>query len=425
MKNNDTIFALSSAPGVSGVAVVRVSGPKSLEILKELTGRKRFAARHAYLCKVNGDHVLAIYFAAKSSFTGEDSAEIHPHGSRAVLAALYESLLHLGARTAQNGEFTRRAVMNGKMNLAQAEALLDIINSETSVQKAVALRRMDARSYKEYDQWHEVLVQQLARLEFELDFSDGQDLPSGFDMGQLAGIAGKIAGRLRNSRDGRIISHGFSIAVVGAVNAGKSSLINVLSRSDAAIVSDIAGTTRDVISVKLEIGGFPVIMKDTAGLRQTVDSIEKEGIRRALQEAENADLVLHLIGGDDDDTEYSVDFKHILCVHNKADQRENRDPGRLDISCLTGEGIPQLIETIRQIMQNQWDNTQDWQFISLRHKTALDQALQALGQAQTAQDKELTAEWVRQAILCLDSITGRDGAAQAMDEVFKNFCIGK
>lgn len=300
----ETIFALASAPGRAGVAVMRLSGPNAGPALDALTGLPRPAPRRAVLRRFHAedggeiDQGLAIWFPGPASFTGEDCAELHVHGGPAVIGALANALLVLDLSPAGPGDFTRRAFERGKLDLTEAEGLADLIDAETEGQRAQALAQMTGALRTLYDGWREQLISVLASLEGEIDFPDEDDVPDSLSDAAAAPLDDLIAAldaHLDDARRGERVREGFAIALIGAPNAGKSSLLNALARRDAAIVTDIPGTTRDVVEVRLVLSGFPVILADTAGLREAADRVEAEGVRRALARAEDADLRIGVV----------------------------------------------------------------------------------------------------------------------------------
>ena len=332
MACRDTIFALASAPGRSGVAVLRVSGPAAGDCIKSLTGRDIPKVRHAVLRTLKArdgrviDQGLVLWFAAPSSLTGEDVAEFQVHGGRAIVDALGMELAALpGCRAAEPGEFTRCAVENGKFDLTQAEAIADLVAAETESQRRQAQRQKEGALGALYEGWRGELVQALAWAEAAIDFSD-EDLPGGVlgDARQIANsVRRNIRSHLDDGRRGELVREGLFLTVVGPPNAGKSSLVNALAGRDVAIVSETAGTTRDVIEVRMDLGGYSVILADTAGLRAAAGSIEAEGVRRALARAESADLVLLLLDGSAADPTGEMPDNMVnnssLTVWNKAD----------------------------------------------------------------------------------------------------------
>ncbi|HUJ47606.1 MAG TPA: tRNA uridine-5-carboxymethylaminomethyl(34) synthesis GTPase MnmE, partial [Rhizomicrobium sp.] len=325
----DTIFALSSGHGRAGVAVIRVSGPQAGDALRVLTGADLPPARVATLRELSDggqpiDQALVLWFPAPGSFTGEDSAEFHVHGGRAVADSVLAALARVeGCRPAEPGEFTRRAVENGKLDLTEAEALADLINAETEAQRKQALRQYGGALFELYEGWRTRLIRAAAWAEAAIDFAD-EDIPPEVlreSRNQIIEIANEIGLHLNDARRGEILRDGFYLTVIGPPNSGKSSLVNTLARRDVAIVSDIPGTTRDVLEVHLDLGGYPVIVADTAGLREAADSIETEGIRRTKERARDADAVLVLLDVSIDNSQFinSLDEEKPIIVWNKAD----------------------------------------------------------------------------------------------------------
>jgi tRNA modification GTPase len=430
----DTIFALSSGRGRAGVAVVRVSGPAADIALQSLAGPDLPKPRTAALRKVatpNGeliDHALVLWFPAPASFSGEDMAEFHVHGGRGIVEALLGSLGEVcGLRPAEPGEFTRRAVENGKFDLTQAEALADLINAETEAQRRQALRQYDGALGDLYERWRSALIRAAAWIEAAIDFSDEELPPDAISQAriQVTVIAAEIRDHLNDAHRGEILRDGFCLTVIGPPNSGKSSLINALARRDVAIVSEIAGTTRDVLEVHLDLGGYPVIVADTAGLRETADQIEVEGVRRALARAEAADAVLLLL----DATAPAASLPQLpqeatLRVWNKADLAEGAR-GDLAVSVLTGQGMEELLARIGNIVQQRLEVGGAPAPTRERHRHAATQAAEALERSLSASAPELAAEEMRLAMRELGRITGRVDVEELLDVVFRDFCIGK
>lgn len=438
----DTIFALASAPGRAGIAVVRVSGAETraaLEALGCAVPEPRRATR-ARFHDADGaliDDGLILWFPAPHSFTGEDVAELHVHGGRAVIAHLSETLAGLNdVRPAEAGEFTRRAFENGKFDLTQAEALADLIDAETRAQQRQALRQMGGALKERYDDWRHRLVQALAHLEAVIDFPD-EDLPPDVDArlwGQVADLRGEIAVHLDDKQRGERTREGVHVAIIGPPNAGKSSLLNALVRRDAAIVSDIPGTTRDVIEVHLDLGGYAVTIADTAGLRDAGDIIEDEGIRRAHKRAKEADLKIALFDGArfpsrDGATEALRDAR-TLAVVNKADllrDQKTFDPreGLHFISVKSGFGLAAFLAALEARVRDESDAGASAPLTRARHRVALEECRDALDRARNAPLPELAAEDLRLAARALGRLTGRVDVDEILDVVFRDFCIGK
>lgn len=438
-----TIYALATAPGRAGVAVIRVSGPRAGDALAALAG-KRSAARLASLATlrdpVTGERLdtgLVLWFPAPGSFTGEDVAEFHLHGGRAVVAGVLEGLGTLrGLRPAEAGEFTRRAFENGKLDLTEAEAIADLVDAETTAQRRQALRQMDGALGRLYEDWRQRLIRALAHLEADIDFPD-EDLPGGVTT-EVAEVLNtlitEIGGHLDDRGRGERLRDGLHIAIVGAPNAGKSSLLNALARREAAIVSARAGTTRDVIEVHLDLGGFPLVLADTAGLRDATDEVEKEGVRRARDRAARADLKLAVFDGTewperDAHTLALVDADTIVVV-SKVDLRPLTDGTGADhrvvgVSSRTGEGLAVLEERLEAACRDRLVGDGAPVLTRARHRTALQECCGALTRALAAPLPELVAEDVRLAARALGRITGRIDVEDLLDVIFRDFCIGK
>lgn len=378
------------------------------------------------------DDALTLWFPAPGSVTGEDVAEFQVHGSRAVVAALVAALTRLGLRLAEPGEFTRRAFLNGKLDLVQAEAVGDLVAAETEAQRRQALRQLDGALGTIYRGWSARLLRALAHLEAAIDFPD-EDLPPAIEAevaAENAALAAEIAAHLADRRRGERLRDGIAIAIVGPPNAGKSSLLNVLARRDAAITSPIAGTTRDVIEVALDLGGYPVVLADTAGLRDSADAIEQEGLRRALARAADAELRLFVFdAGRLGDAAAAAAWPgdDTLLVANKIDLGADRaalPPGALPVSAQTGEGIAALVDTLVQRLAADYANAAPL-VTRARHRAALEAAHAALQRAQSAALPELRAEDLRLAWRSLGRITGQVDVEDLLDVIFADFCIGK
>ncbi|KAA0682857.1 tRNA uridine-5-carboxymethylaminomethyl(34) synthesis GTPase MnmE [Roseomonas genomospecies 6] len=440
-----TIFALATAPGRAGVAVVRVSGPASGDALAALTGKPLPAPRMATLVRLREprtgealDDALVLRFTAPRSFTGEDVVELHLHGGRAVVAGVVEVLSALpGLRVAEPGEFTRRAFENGKLDLTEAEAVADLVDAETSAQRRQALRQMEGALGKLYDGWRERLTRSLAHIEADIDFPD-EDLPSGVSDAArpvLNALAAEIDAHLDDRGRGERLREGLHIAIVGAPNTGKSSLLNALARREAAIVSARAGTTRDVIEVHLDLGGYPVVLADTAGLREAAaDEVEEEGIRRALDRAARADVKVAVFDATalpalDPATVALVDGDTVV-VLNKTDLADAPIPtvGGQDavaVSARTGSGLAELERRLTAFTADRLAGSGAPALTRARHRSALEECRDALRRALTAPLPELMAEDVRLASRALGRITGRVDVEDLLDVIFRDFCIGK
>jgi len=439
----DTIFALASASGRAAVAVVRVSGPDAGPALAALAGATP-PPRLATLARLGRpgsdevlDRALVLWFPGPRSFTGEDVAEFHLHGGRAVVREFTEALAALpGLRPAEPGEFTRRAFDAGKMDLTEAEAIADLVDAETTAQRRQALRQMDGQLARLYDGWRDRLLRLLAHLEAVIDFPE-EDLPAGLDAAARSGLLALIAdidGHLHDGRRGERLRDGVSVAIIGPPNAGKSSLLNVLARREAAIVSAQSGTTRDIIEVHLDLGGYPVVLADTAGLRDSGDEIESEGIRRALQRAAHADIKLAVFDGmrwpDVDPVTAGLIDADTLIVVNKGDCQNLGVPvvaGRaaLSVSARVGTGIDTLITRLTASVAERLEGSGAPALTRLRHRLALEDCREALERALAAPEPELTAEDVRLAARALGRLTGRIAVDEVLDVIFRDFCIGK
>lgn len=440
-----TIFALATAPGRAGVAVVRVSGPASGDALAALTGKPLPAPRMATLVRLRVpktgealDDALVLRFTAPRSFTGEDVVELHLHGGRAVVAGVVEALSALpGLRVAEPGEFTRRAFENGKLDLTEAEAVADLVDAETSAQRRQALRQMEGALGKLYDGWRERLTRSLAHIEADIDFPD-EDLPSGVSDAArpvLDTLAAEIDAHLDDRGRGERLREGLHIAIIGAPNAGKSSLLNALARREAAIVSAHAGTTRDVIEVHLDLGGYPVVLADTAGLREAAaDEVEEEGIRRALDRAARADVKVAVFDATAlpalDPATIALLDKDTVVVLNKTDVVDAVVPTvggweAVAVSARTGAGLHELERRLTAFTADRLAGNGAPALTRARHRSALEECRDALRRALTAPLPELMAEDVRLASRALGRITGRVDVEDLLDVIFRDFCIGK
>ena len=443
--SGDTIFALSSGGGRAAIAVVRVSGPAAAEALTRIGGAPLPGPRRAALRRFCDpakdapiDQGLALWFPGPASVTGEDMAEFHVHGGPAVLAALWDALAAIpDLRPAEPGEFTRRAFEAGRLDLTEAEGIADLVAAETEEQRRQAFRQTEGELRRLYDGWRDRLMALRANVEAAIDFSDqelGEDPLTAAAPG-LAALEAEIAAHLDDARRGERLREGFCIAIVGAPNAGKSSLLNRLAGRDAAIVSTRAGTTRDVVEVRLDLAGWPVTLADTAGLRESRDEIESEGVRRALARAASADLSLVVFDGalwpEADAQSLALLGDDALAVLNKTDLLSGPAPtaiashAAIGVSCLSGAGIDALLETLAEEIPRRYPTGGAPALTRARHRQAVVQCREALARAIAGPADERLAEELRLAAHALGRITGRVDVESMLDLVFRDFCIGK
>ncbi|MDE2227601.1 MAG: tRNA uridine-5-carboxymethylaminomethyl(34) synthesis GTPase MnmE [Alphaproteobacteria bacterium] len=444
--DGDTIYAFATAPGRAGVAMLRLSGPHAGAALRALAGRLP-APRRVLVTPFKDprsgeiiDKGIALYFPAPKSLTGEDVAELHVHGGRAVAAALIDALAAMpGLRLAEPGEFSRRAFLNGKLDLTEAEGIADLVAAETAAQRRQALRQMAGEAGRLYEAWRTRLLKAQARVEAEIDFPD-EGLPPALAAAvaaELAEIHGEIAAFLADGRRGERLREGLAITILGPPNAGKSSLLNALARRDVAITAATAGTTRDVIEVALDLGGYPVTLADTAGLRAAGDAIEEEGVRRAQARAQSADLKLVVVDATKPAEKASVAAmidRDTVVVANKMDLAP-RDAARwadalgasaaVKISVATGAGLAALEAQLGAEVARRFGGESAPLIARARHRQALEATRAALARYPQAGAPELAAEELRQAVRSLGRITGRVGVEDLLDVVFREFCIGK
>jgi tRNA modification GTPase len=441
-RNRKTIFALSSGQGKAGVAVIRISGPLARDVLARTAGglpRPRTASlrkiRHAVTRELL-DNGLVIWFPSPNSFTGEDVVELHIHGGRAVIAVILEMLGSMdGLQIAEAGEFSRRAFDNGKLDLTEAEGLADLINAETEAQRRQALRQAGGALRQLYEDWRLQIIRAMAAIEAELDFSDEEDVPESMfaqSKSQVLRLSEEISAHLNDNRRGEILRDGFHVVISGLPNVGKSSLLNTFAKRDAAIVSDQPGTTRDKIDVYLDLGGYPVIITDTAGIREAASDVEQEGIKRAYREAIDADLVIWLVDCSNPQPRIPEKFSQcrVLRVWNKLDLALSNLADKTDdiaISIKTGEGISGLTDSITGIVSEQFPQSPGALITRARYRQHLQAAVVSLGDFLTGPsgDLEIRAEDLRRAAENIGRITGHIDPENVLDIIFSDFCIGK
>tara|TARA_B100000945_G_scaffold49020_1_gene34768 strand:- start:106 stop:1440 length:1335 start_codon:yes stop_codon:yes gene_type:complete len=443
-----TIFSLSSGPGVSGVAIIRISGPDCKKIIDKMVNSPLPAPRVATLKKINKintneliDQGLILWFPGPESYTGEDLLEFHVHGSRAVIDAIIKSISEIkNCRLAEPGEFTKKAFQNGKINLLQAESVADLISSETEIQRRQAIEIMKGNHSSKYENWRNKLIKILSNIEAKIDFPD-EDLPENI-LEKIKNTTSQLIKEMSKALDdqnvGERIREGFKIAILGPTNAGKSSLLNYLSKREVAIVSEFAGTTRDIIETHLNIDGYPVVMSDTAGIREAKDEIEKRGIKLALKKAEDADLNIVVIepksGYFTGVLKGLINSEKTILVVNKLDlgvdkiERELKNFNPIYISIKKEKNLSMLIKIIRDKLKNKFLSTEDTLITRERHRQHLKQCLNYLENFETKKsenDFDKAAEDLRLATRHLGMIVGKVDVEEILDSIFSDFCIGK
>ena len=447
--DNRTIFALSTVYGKSGVAVIRISGKDAIKAVEQLSDINidNIRPRYAYFTKIYEigkidtiDNALLLYFKAPHSFNGEDIIEIQSHGSKAVITQILDNLGKIkGFRMAEPGEFSKRAFYNGKMDLTQAEGLADLIDAETKEQQRYAVRQMEGNLRNLYTSWRESLVKVLAHLEAYIDFPD-ENIPDDVCiklLNTVFKVEKEIEEHLSDNKNSERIRDGFKIVIIGRPNAGKSSLINAIVKRDAVIVSDIAGTTRDAIDLHFDLGGYPLIITDTAGLRdKTNDIIEAKGIEIARKKIKDADLIFALYDAQIEDKSVFADIikeseNDVLYIANKCDKLTNEQCSNIKktadaaISAKNNLGIDNLLsKTLCYIKQN-FSVGNSAIITRQRYREALVEAVENLKQFNLDKDIELAAEDIRMAVRAIGKITGKVEVEEILDKIFGDFCIGK
>jgi tRNA modification GTPase len=428
----DTIYALSSGSVPSGIAVIRMSGPSVGSLLERLCGalpEPRRATVRTLRSPSSGeviDNGLVLWFPAPASFSGEDGGELHLHGGRAVVGAAFEALAAEGLRIAEPGEFTKRAFLNGKLDLTAAEGIADLVAAETEMQRRQALRQAGGELRRRSEDWRDELIALRAEIEARLDFADEGDvadaLPHDFE-DRIAALRAGLRAALASAAAGTRVREGFRVAILGRPNAGKSSLLNALSRRDVAIVTEEAGTTRDVLEVPLDLGGYPVLVYDTAGLRDSDSAAEREGVRRAKLAADAADLVLWLsdpAAGVEAPPDLAVPVWPLL---TKADLRQDGDGGAAVISAHTGLGLEELEKRLLQAAADAL-GTGAAAVVRERQRLAIADALARLDEL-PGMPEDVAADLLRSAGDAIGRLSGRIGVELVLDRIFQDFCIGK
>lgn len=440
---NDTIFSLSSAPGRAGVSVFRLSGLNSGEILKLIINKALPHPRQASLQSLYDqdlliDEALVLWMPGPRSFTGEDCAEFQVHGSPAIIEAMAKALLSKGARQAEPGEFTRRAFENGKMDLTEAEGLADLIDAETEGQRKQALRQMQGGLRGLYGEWRETLLDALAQIEGEIDFPDEEDVPDMLSHKAYSYLSQTLSSMekvLTDANRGERIRAGLDIAIIGAPNAGKSSLLNSLAGREAAIISAQAGTTRDIIEVQMNLGGLPVRLSDTAGLRETKEAIEAEGVKRAMVRATESDIRIFVQGCTNEswdmETLEMLTEKDFVLI-NKSDLGKKNKPPALpaicfEVSAVTGHNLDSFRDALEARVIEEFSPSQDAGLTRARHRDCVQRAAESLRSALKALGiaPELAGDDIRSALHSLKELSGEIDIESVFDRIFSRFCVGK
>ena len=442
-----TIYALASGSGISGVAVIRVSGDNVKRVIKLLTGKELPSPRVATLRKINNintseliDEGIIIWFPGPESYTGEDMAEFHVHGGKAVILAIQNQISRIeNCRLAEPGEFTKLAFQNGKINLLKAESIADLISAETEIQRLQAVKIMQGKSSDKFNELREKLIKILSYVEAKIDFPD-EDLPED-KIKQIRNNSSKVLYEiikiLNDQKVGEIVREGFKIAIVGPTNAGKSSLLNNLANREVAIVSEIAGTTRDVIETHLNIDGYPVVISDTAGIRESKDEIEKKGIKLSLKKAEKADLKLVVVDARNIDLSGFLNDllkDNAILVVNKSDLLKEKLHSQITkfkhvlISLKKNSNIEKLISEIKNNLKDKFIFDEDILITRERHRQHLMQCsdhLKSFLQKNDKKDFDKAAEDLRLATRHLGMIVGKVDVEEILGSIFNDFCIGK
>lgn len=445
--DNKTIYALSTIFGKSGIAVVRISGKDAFSIFEKMTSVKfeNFVSRKMYhtplfnpVSRETLDNCLIVGFKAPHSFTGEDTVEINCHGSKAVIRSVIEALSALpDFRMAEPGEFSRRAFYNGKMDLTEADGLADLIDAETSLQQKIALKQMGGALLNLYDSWRNKLVDILSYIEAYIDFPD-ENIPENtvFKIeNSVSELVEEIKNHVRANNVSERLRDGFKVVIAGPTNAGKSSLINAIAKRNVAIVSDIAGTTRDVIDAYIDLDGYPIILSDTAGLRDSVDEVEQIGIKLAQEKIAEADYKIFMFDAAEDKPEifknYADNSGNYVLVANKADKISDAEKqklmqqGCLLISAKGNENITVVTDKISSYFKGIISDNSSEIITRQRYKQSLEECIENLQRFNLQKEIELSAEDIRLACRAIGKITGRVEVDEILDKIFSSFCIGK
>lgn len=443
-----TIYALATPPGKAGVGVIRISGPNSLNALKSLTKKNKFAPKTTYLNNLYNlendeiiDQALCLYFASPASFTGEDVVELHIHSSRSVINKMFDQLSKLeNFRLAEAGEFSKRAFLNDKLDLTQAEGLADLIDAETSLQHKQALRQMNGELSNLYENWRKELIHIMAYVEAFIDFPE-EDIPTNIIdeiHSELEIFKSQIKNHLNDSKRGQKLKEGVYGVIIGAPNVGKSSLLNYLAQREVAIVSNIAGTTRDIIEIDLDLEGYPITLADTAGIRESADIIESEGVKRALKRANEADFKIIMFSADDEPDQATLELidKNSIILINKTDLLNDKSNHAelslgskhfkpIYISLTNNSGLDEFLKSITDLVGEQVSLSSTPSITRARYREHLQECLSCLEEFNLNKDIELASEDLRMAARSIGKITGIINVEQILDVVFSSFCIGK
>ena len=429
--NNETIFALSSAHGKSGVAVIRVSGDNLSELFKRIINKKELSPRYAYYTNFRDDtgdlidQCVAVYFNAPFSFTGEDMIEIYTHGSMAVINKVFDFLCTKNARIAERGEFSKRAFYNNKMDLTDVDGLIALLDAQTDKQRQSALRSLSGEDSKIYQDYRNQMIEISAYAAAILDY-DEDDLPKDIDkkiLSKTNDLLQELQKSISGFRGTRALRNGFNIVLVGETNVGTSSIFNKLLGFNRAIVSDIAGTTRDVVSTQIDIDGYLVNLSDTAGIRETTDVIEQIGIEKTNTEIENADLIIHVYN----EVPETINENEIVVINKSDLLKDKTNKNVLYISAKTGEGFDILLNKIKEKMHESMDNSESRVAINERSYELLNESITELKNAITKYDGnyDIFAEHVRRAGDAIGKILGVITTEEIADATFSRLCLGK